>query len=227
MEQKTKSDPRIKKTKKYFNKLEERIYKLNKYYVYDDVKYRGIKDIKDLFDLSISEDYYKPIIVKSTHDNNYIQYESKGDKDKTLTISQYLNMIRPYLVDMINDYKNKGEWIIQLSAEINFTSSKPDSDETRIIHTESDNLEIMIGSDTNDVIKDLFRSLLQGHQENLEEKMKSSEFDFDGVNVLYYDLNKISLDRGGSHIDSPEWTKNKKATINPKNKKMISVFSML
>ena len=227
MEQKTKSDPRIKKTKKYFNKLEERIYKLNKYYVYDDVKYRGIKDIKDLFDLSISEDYYKPIIVKSTHDNNYIQYESKGDKDKTLTISQYLNMIRPYLVDMINDYKNKGEWIIRLSAEINFTSSKPDSDETRIIHTESDNLEIMIGSDTNDVIKDLFRSLLQGHQENLEEKMKSSEFDFDGVNVLYYDLNKISLDRGGSHIDSPEWTKNKKATINPKNKKMISVFSML
>ena len=47
-------------------------------------------------------------------------------------------MIRPYLVDMINDYKNKGEWIIQLSAEIYFTSSKPDSDETRIMHTKSD-----------------------------------------------------------------------------------------
>ena len=50
-----------KKTKKYLNKLEERIYKLNKYYDYDDAKYRGIRDIKDLFDLSISEDYYKPI----------------------------------------------------------------------------------------------------------------------------------------------------------------------
>ena len=92
-------------------------------------------------------------------------------------------MIRPYLVDMINDYKNKGECIIQLSAELNFTSSKPDSDETRIMHTKSDNLEIMIGSDTNDVIKDLSRSLLQGYQENLEEKTKGSEFDFDGVNV--------------------------------------------
>ena len=148
-----------------------------------------------MFDLSISEDYYKPIIVKSAHANNYIQYESKGDKDKTLKISQYLNMIRPYLVDMINDYKNKGEWIIQLSAEINFTSSKPDFDETRIMHTKSDNLEILIGSDTNDVIKDLFRSLLQGYQENLEEKMKGSELDFDSVNVLYYDLNKISLDK--------------------------------
>ena len=63
-----------KKTKKYLNKLEERIYKLNKYYDCDDFKYRGIKDIKDLFDLSISEDYYKPIIVNITSNNNYIQY---------------------------------------------------------------------------------------------------------------------------------------------------------
>ena len=47
--------------------------------------------------------------------------------------------------------------------------------------------------------------------------MSGSEFVFDAVNVLYYDLNKISLNRGGSYIDSPEWIKNKKATINPKN----------
>ena len=73
---------------------------------------------------------------------------------------------------MINYYKNKGEWIIQLSAEINFTSSKPDSDETRIMHTKSDKLEIMIGSDANEVIEDLFKSLLQRYQENLEEKMR-------------------------------------------------------
>ena len=138
-----------------------------------------------------------------------------------LTIREYLNMIRPYLLDMINDYKNKGEWIIQLSAEINFISSKSDSEETCIMHTKSDNLEIMIGSD---VIKDLFKSLLQRYQENLEEKMKGSEFDFDGVNALDYDLNKISLDRGGSHIDSPEWIKNKKATINPQNKKDDKCF---
>ena len=70
-----------KKTKKYLNKLEERIYKLNTYYYYDDAKYRGIKD---LFDLSISEDYYKPIIVNSTSNNNYIQYKSTGDKILTI-----------------------------------------------------------------------------------------------------------------------------------------------
>ena len=40
---------------------------------------------------------------------------------------------------------------------------------------------------------------------------------FDGVGALYYDLNKVSIRRGRSYIDSPEWLKNKNATINPKN----------
>ena len=55
----------------------------------------------------------------------------------------------------------------------------------------------MIGSDTNEVIKELFKSLLQRYQENLEEKMSGSEFVLDALNVLYYDLNKISLNSGG------------------------------
>ena len=126
-------------------------------------------------------------------------------------------MIRPYLVDMINYNQNQSEWKIQLSAEINFISSKPDSDETCIMHTISDNIEIMIGSDTNEVIEDLFKSFLQRYQENLEEKMRGSEFNFDAVNLLHYDLNKISLNRGGSYIKSPDWFNGKK-TIDPKNK---------
>ena len=103
---------------------------------------------------------------------------------------------------MINDYKSKGEWKIQLTAEINFTSLKPDSDETRIMHTKSDNREIMIGSDANEVIKELFKSLLQRYQEGLPEKMRGSDFEFDGIHLWYYDLNKISLNRGGSYIES-------------------------
>ena len=55
--------------------------------------------------------------------------------------------------------------------------------------------------------------------------MKESEVIFNSVDVLYYDLNKISLNRGGSHINSPEWLKNKKATICPKIM-MISAFNM-
>ena len=48
--------------------------------------------------------------------------------------------------------------------------------------------------------------------------MRGSEFAYDSVDALYYNLNKVSLSRSGSYIDSPKWLKNKKATINPKNK---------
>ena len=48
--------------------------------------------------------------------------------------------------------------------------------------------------------------------------MRGSEFEFDGVNnLLYCDFNKISLNRGGSYIESAKWIKNKKSTIYPKN----------
>ena len=87
--------------------LDENLSKTNKYYDYDDIKYRGIRDVRNLFDLSTGEDYYKPIIANSAFNNNCIQYESKGDKDKILTISEYLDMIKPYLVDMIKIIKIK------------------------------------------------------------------------------------------------------------------------
>ena len=86
------------------------------------------------------------------------------------------------------------------------------------MRTKSDNIEIMIGSETDEIIEELFKSLLQRYQEGLEESMKGSEFIFDSVNLLHYHLQKTSLKRtGSSYIDSPEWLKNKKATINPKN----------
>ena len=93
-------------------------------------------------------------------------------------------MIRPYLVNMINDHKNQSEWKIQLTIAVNFISSKPDSDETCIMHTKSNNIEIMIGSDTNEVIEKLFESLSDEYQEHLKEKMSGSDFVLDAVNVL-------------------------------------------
>ena len=140
-------------------------------------------------------------------------------------------MIRPYLSDIINDHKTPknlrvhssnevidyetqfGEWKIQLTMSINFISSK-DSGKTRNLHTQkSNNIEIM----TYEIIEKLFWSLIQNYQNDLEESITGSKFNFDSVDLLYYHLQKISLKRGGSYIDSPEWLKNKKATINPKN----------
>ena len=112
--------------------------------------YRGIKNVQDLFKLSIDKDYYQPKLVKSGYNNNYIRYESK--EDKILTVKEYLALIEQHLRELINYYKNKGEWKIQLTAEINFISLKPGSDETRVMHNKSDVIK--------DVIKELFKSFL-------------------------------------------------------------------
>ena len=183
--------------------------------------------------MSIDEDYYKPILTNGAFNNNYIQYKSKGDQVKSLSIKKYLDIIRPYLSDIINDHKTQGKWRIhsgnkiielktqserkiQLTMAINFISSKY-SDETRTMHEKSNNAEITMGNETNEIIEELFKSFFQKHQEGLEESMTGSEFIFDSVDALYYDLNKISLSRAGSYRDSPKWLKGKKATINPKN----------
>ena len=204
-----------KKTSKYLDELDKKVLKLDKYHDYDDYEYKGIKDIKDLFKLSIDKDQYKPILVKSGYNNNYVQYVSKGDK--ILSIQEYLALIEKYLRKLINQYEKEGEWKMQLTAEINSISLKPGSDETRIMYTRSDNEKFMNGDETNEIIKELFKSFLQKYEENLQEKMRGSDFEFDGVNVLYYDFNKTSIYRGGSYINSPKWLKDKKSTINPKN----------
>ena len=96
---------------------------------------------------------------------------------------------------------------------VNFISSI-DFDETRNMHTKNDNIEILMGSETDEIVKQLFESLLQRYQEGLEKSMKIGEFVFDSVDAFCYNLDKISLNRGESDIDSPERLKNKKSTIN-------------
>ena len=76
---------------------EKSISKQKKYFDHDDIEYRGITDVKNLFDLSIEEDHYKPIKTNDTFKSNYIEYESEGEKSKTLSIKEYLHLIITYL----------------------------------------------------------------------------------------------------------------------------------
>ena len=62
---------------KNLDQLERNLSKTKRYYDYDDAKYPGVKDVNDLFDLSIDENYYKLIITNGAFNNNNIQYESK------------------------------------------------------------------------------------------------------------------------------------------------------
>ena len=58
----------------------------------------------------------------------------------------------------------------------------------------------------------------------LETKMKGSSYIFENNDLLEYHLHKINLNRGSSYIESPNWLKNKKATINPQNSKDNNCF---
>ena len=120
--------------------------------------------------------------------------------------------------ELINQYKNQGEWKEQLTAEVTFISLKPGSDEMRIMLVRSDAEEFMSGDDTNEIIKPLFQSFIQRYEEGLQNRMKGSDFKFDGINFLYYGFNKTSIYRGGTNTDLPKRLKDKRSTRNTKNK---------
>ena len=99
-----------------------------------------------------------------------------------LSVEEYLNKVRQYLSNMLNDLKTQGEWKIQLSIAINLLSSKV-AEKTSTMYLKSDNKEIMIG---------------------LEESIKGSEFVFDAADLLHYKCHKITLNHSELDIDSPK-----------------------
>ena len=85
------------------------------------------------------------------------------------------------------------------------------------MHSKNNNKEIVISNETDEIIQELFDSLLQKYRKDLKEELiRGSGFVFDSVNLLRYKCLRISLIYR-SYIDSPEWIKNKKREINPKN----------
>ena len=124
------SESEIKKTNKNLNKLRKSMrfkkfhgnidsvdyddldnYDYN-YGFADDDEYRKTGSIRRRFFKLFDSDYYKPIITDRGYDgrdDNYIKYMSKRDKHKNLSPKKYLNMIRPYLRDLINDHKPTAE----------------------------------------------------------------------------------------------------------------------
>ena len=95
------------------------------------------------------------------------EYESFRDKDKLLSIKNFLDRIKPYLSDIINDHKTQGKWKIHLTMAINFIFSK-DSEKTCTMHTKSDNIEFMIGN----IMKSLKNFLILFYQ-NIKKGLKN------------------------------------------------------
>ena len=94
------------------------------------------------------------------------------------------------------------------------------SNDTSDIHTVyvwSDNEEIRLGNETDDIVRSLINSFLTNYQNEDEILRNGSNFVFESVDLLTYYIHKSSLKRGKSYIKSPKWLVNKGAKINPKN----------
>ena len=74
--------------------------------------------------------------------NNYIGYESNGDRNKNLSVKKYLNEIKPYLKDIITDFRKSGSWKIQLTIAIDFISSE-NTNKEQVMHSKSDDIDVM------------------------------------------------------------------------------------
>ena len=100
---------------------------------------------------------------------------------------------------------------------VNFVSSN-DTGEIPTIFACSDNEEIRLGNETDNIIKELLNSSLNNYRKEEIVLRNGSKFVFESVDLLSYHIHNTSLKRGKSYIKSPEWLINKRATINPKNK---------
>ena len=159
---------RRKKTKGKKKKHNERI-----------IKDRIIRDIRTLFE---QEDYYEHKSVSNFWDNNYIEYELNGDKNRNLSFDEYLK-IKHYLMNIIINLENYDAWKIQLTIAINFISSK-DAGEERLMHSSSGNIKLKPYSGVNDII-DKREVDCSRYQKKLEISMERSDFIFDLVQLMY------------------------------------------
>ena len=99
---------------------------------------------------------------------------------------------------------------------VNFISSK-DAGETYTIFVWSDNEEIRLGNETDDIVKGLLNYFLNNYQKEETILRNGSNFVFESVDLLSYHIHKTNLKRGKSYMKSPEWIVNKRATINPES----------
>ena len=192
---------------KIFNDLQFKRKHINS--AFDSSSYYGLKDLEYTFgDL---DDYCKPILAKDSFDGNYQVYSCRGDKDKPMYITEYLDKIRSYLFALIDEKENSSSQKIQLVISVN------------LIHlTKSDRITFYVNivSHPSDktILYQLYDSLLKYFNDKLVIFRTDTSYVFESIEGFDIHFHKVDLKRGSSYIPSPTWLQFKKAIVNPKNK---------
>ena len=179
---------------------------------YRDDNYANINDIEYIF--GDIDDYYRAVLTSSLSDGGYQRYHFRGDKLRNMSVKSYVDRIIPYLRMLIDENKVY-EQKIQLDLGFNMVHI---SDSRRITHFScSDNIICMPSSNTTEITDKLLTSLHEKFDDHLLLSQESSSSVYERVEKCNIHFHKIDPCRGSSFIDTPEWLKNKKATINLQN----------
>ena len=163
-------------------KEERKEKKQNEQIIKDNI----IGEMRILFEQEKEEDYHEPKKVNNFQNNNYIEYESNGDKNTKLSLDEYLNKIEFYLWNIIINLQISDSWKIQLTIAINFISSK-DTEEESVMYWNIGNIKLTSYSEVNEVVNELFKTLRSKYQENLETSMEMILF------LIQFNLHIISV----------------------------------
>ena len=186
---------------------------------YRDENYANIDDIEYIF--GDIDNYYAPMLTSSLFNKGYQRYHFRGDKMRNMSVMSYFDKIKPYLRVLI--YENKAyEQKIQIDIGFNMVHI---SDNRRITHSSrSDNVICMPSSNANKILEQLLSSLYEKFNDDLQLSRESSSFVYESVEECNIHFHKKDLRRVTSFIDTPEWLKHKKATINPQNVNNVYCF---
>ena len=179
---------------------------------YDDSNYYGLRDLEYTFD---DLDFcYKSILAKENFNGNYQVYTCRSDKDRDMPIYIYLEKVTPFLRILI-DEKKTSDQKIQIDIRINLRQTTEDKRITFYVKTAT--IRCLPSDNTDDILEQLIASFYKFYNEKLLICRTDSSFAYESVEGLGINFHNIDLNMCGSYITSPDWLKNKGATINPQN----------
>lgn len=151
-----------------------------------DQTYYGIEDIEHLINYN-TDDYYTPNLVRSYFDNNFEEYEIRGDKEQNLSLKQYITTIKPQLIDLINEKKNstKNEQKVQLIIAAVFRHIM-DSTKKYAFYVRSNNIEMRNGDDIDDILNKVLESFFENYEKEENILRNGSYFTFDSVDTYNF-----------------------------------------
>ena len=161
---------------------------------------------------------FRPEEIEGAFDGGYVRFRSKGvEKHQgVVSIKEYIQRTRHHVLKVFEEMVGRGEsWKAQLNIVILFRK-RDGSEGTEKPTWSTPPHVIMEGSDLEEVLDEMRTSLMRQY-ERIINTMEASDFVFIRVVEMTYHCHRVDLNRGGSYIELPEWVKNKKCCINPKN----------